>query len=35
MYKILGGGLNGISHFGEIRVDVTAHTSKIAVKEAG
>jgi len=35
VYKILGEGLNGIYHFGDLGVDVTFHTSKTAVKEEG
>jgi len=35
VYKILGGGLNGIYHSGDFGVDVTAHTRKTSVKEVG
>jgi len=35
VYKILGEGLNGIYHFGDLSVDVTVHTSKTAVKDDG
>jgi hypothetical protein len=31
VYKILGGGLKGIYHFGDMSIDVTVHTSKTAV----